>query len=38
VNGLLDVLEAAGHIVTQKYGNGLWEVVRVAPTLKRSLE
>ena len=38
VNGLLDVLEQAGHITLSKYGGGLWEIAYVSPTLKRSLE
>jgi hypothetical protein len=38
IDGLLDVLEQAGHITLSKYGGGLWEVVGVSPTLKRSLE
>jgi len=38
VDWLLDVLENAGHITLSKYGSGVWEVVRVSPTLKRSLE
>ena len=28
----------ADHIVLEKYGSGLWEVVRVSPTLKRSMQ
>jgi len=38
VNSLLEVLEEAGHIKTMKFGSGVWEVVKVSPTLKRSLE
>lgn len=38
VNGLLDVLEQAGHITTLKFGSGLWEVKVISPMLKRSLE
>jgi hypothetical protein len=38
VNAMLDVLGDAGSIVLLKYGSGLWEVVRVSPALKRSLE
>jgi hypothetical protein len=37
INGLLDVLAEAGHITLAKYGGGLWEVVGISPTLKRSL-
>jgi hypothetical protein len=37
VNGLLDVLQSAGHIVLSKYGSGVWEVAHFSPTLKRSL-
>jgi hypothetical protein len=36
-NFLLDVLEAAGHLQLARYGNGLWEIASVSPTLKRSL-
>jgi hypothetical protein len=36
-NFLLDVLEAAGHLQLAKYGNGVWEIASVSPTLKRSL-
>jgi hypothetical protein len=38
INGLLDVLAEAGHITLSKYGGGLWEVVGISPTLKRSLK
>ncbi len=38
VNWMLDVLAAAEHIMLSKYGNGLWEIAYVAPSLKRALE
>jgi hypothetical protein len=37
VNFVLDVLDDADQIIVSKYGSGLWEVVRVLPSLKRSL-
>jgi hypothetical protein len=38
VNGLLDVLEQAGHITTLKFLSGVWEIAVISPMLKRSLE
>jgi len=38
VNWMLDVLAAAEHLTLSKYGNGLWEIAYVAPSLKRALE
>ena len=37
VNFLLDLLENAGHLELAKYGSGIWEVVHLSPTLKRSM-
>jgi hypothetical protein len=37
INYILDVLEADGHIVLEKYGGGLWEVADLKPSLQRSL-
>lgn len=37
INFVLDVLSDADQIIVEKYGGGLWEVVRVLPSLKRSL-
>ena len=37
IDYILDVLEADGHLVLQKYGGGLWEVISISPSLKRSL-
>jgi hypothetical protein len=37
VNLMLDVLADADAIVLSKYGSGVWEIVRVTPSLKRSL-
>lgn len=38
VNFMIDVLEKAGYVATQKFGMGRWEVRVVSPQLKRTLE
>lgn len=37
VNAVLEVFEAAQHVAMEKYGSGEWQIVRVAPSLKRAL-